>query len=283
MATTVLFEKDTVYNVEDKPSATTTAALPSTLTGAMDKVKREYTFDIFGNSVTFTKTTMYGDGRQYTVNGPISLYDGCNRLIRLTNQLGQAEINTFNADGRLISMTRYDGSTFLYSYDPLGQKVKSVDPDGATLFEYLPNGKLSKITKNSATTVHIYAPDGSIMSTRYPDDRVQTYTLDVYSRVSQEIDAAGRETQNSFDNFGRISSKTMGDTRITYQFDTVNHTKGTLVSMSTTGTQPYTRQFLYDGFSRRKQLKAQTSQGAAILNVLLDYDSRGRVVSRQVS
>jgi hypothetical protein len=56
---------------------TTLSALPSTLTAVMDQVVRKFTFDIFGNSVTYTQEVRYGDRRQYTHKGPVGLFDAC--------------------------------------------------------------------------------------------------------------------------------------------------------------------------------------------------------------
>jgi RHS repeat-associated protein len=282
-AATLLSQKDTVYDVEEKPYSTALSGLPSTLTGNMDQVVRKVTFDIFGNSVTYTKAVRYGDGRQYSLSGPVSLFDACDRLVRLTNQLGQVEINEFDVDGRLTTMTRYDGTKFNYTYDQVGQLLSSSSPDGTTVSEYLPNGRLAKVTRGTATITHTYTPDGCINSTLFPDGRSQTYVLDRYSRVIREVDAAGRATENTFDASGRIGTKQMGNNKIDYHYGTANHTKGMHIGSSITGSQQYNSEIAYDGFGRQCQVTDRNQEGSIILKSVYLRDSRGNLTSREVS
>ena len=281
-AAILLSQKDTNYNVEYKPYNITWSGLPSTLAGSMDQVVREATFDIFGNAFTYTKALRYGDGRQCTHNGPVSLFDSCNHLVRLTNQLDKAEISEFDANGRVTTMTRYDGTKFSYTYDQLGQLVSSSSPDGTTEYKYLSNGRLESITSGGATITHTYAPDGSINSTLFPDGRGQTYVLDRYSRVIREVDAAGRATENTFDAFGRIGTKKMGSNEIDYHYGTVNHAEHSYIGSSITGSQPYNCEIAYDGFDRQNQVTYRNQDNIILKSEYL-RDSRGHLTSSQVS
>ena len=279
----LLSQKDVSYDVEDKPYKIMSSALPSNLSGSMDKVVREIQFDIFGNAVTYKKTVSYADGRQFVHDGPVSIFDGGGRLVQLRNQLGQTEINEFDADGRLVNMTRYDGTKQSYAYDQIGQLLLSTSPDGSTAHEYLPNGRLASVTKAAATIKHSYALDGSIKSTQYPDGQIQTYVLDEFSRVIREVNAAGLTTINTFDAYGRVASKELKDSKIFYQFCTVNHTLGQLVGSSVSGSQSLHRSIVYDAFGRQIQTKDQDPDGKVILNALYLYDSRSRLVTYEVS
>ncbi|KAF4625351.1 hypothetical protein G7Y89_g12816 [Cudoniella acicularis] len=185
---TLLAQTDVCYDVQDKPYNITFSALPSTLLGGTDNVTREIQFDIFGNAVTYKKSVSYADGRNFVHNGPLSVFDAGSRMVQLINQLGHAEVNEFDADGRLKAMTRYDGAKHTYTYDKLGQILSSTGPDGPAVYEYLPNGRLASITRGVATIKHTYTADGSVKSTQYPDGRAQTYVLDDFSRVIKEVD-----------------------------------------------------------------------------------------------
>ena len=280
---TLLSQKDVVYDVEQKPSAITLSSLPSALTGDMDKVVRTFTFDIFGNSVTYSKEVTYSNGSKYTHNGPVSSFDACNRLVQLTNQLNQVETNDYDADGRLTTLTRYDGTKFTYVHDKVGQLLSTTTPEGTTEYQYASNGRLTSVSSGTATITHTYSPDGCINSTVFPDGRKQTYVLDQYSRVTQETDAAGHSTANTFDSYGRIGSKQMDNNKIVYNYGTVNHTNGIHIGCSFTGSQQYSSQISYDGFGRQNQVANQNQKGSVTLKCVYVRDSRGHLLSCQLS
>ncbi|KAF3085074.1 hypothetical protein TWF569_001510 [Orbilia oligospora] len=79
----LLAQVDFVHDVEGNSRKVTSSAISSGLSGEPDKVLREYTIDIFGNSVTYKKTVSYADGRQFVCDGPLSIFDACNRMVKL--------------------------------------------------------------------------------------------------------------------------------------------------------------------------------------------------------
>ncbi|KAI0412558.1 hypothetical protein F5X98DRAFT_391821 [Xylaria grammica] len=279
----ILSRKETELNVEDKPQKVTTAGLASTLAGRMDQVVREFTYDIFGNSITYRKTVTYGDGRQFCHDGPISTSDACNRMVKLQNQLGQSEISVYNADGHKVSITRYDGTVFSYTYDALGQELTCTSPDGTTFKEWLPNGLLSKMSTGGSTISYVYAIDGSLKTVVYPSGATQSYMLDKFSRVSQEVDAAGRVTVNSFDSFGRLASKTQDSNNITYEYGIVNHSIGELTGHTVTSSRSYRRSISYNSFGWRSKIVDRDLAGELLLSTSHHYDSRGRLIKSAVS
>lgn len=279
----VLSQRTVMYDAQDQPYKIVSSSLPSDLQGSMDSIIREFQFDIFGNTVTYKKTVSYADGRRYVHKGPLSIFDAGSRLTGLKNQLGQTEINEFDADGRLTTMTRYDGTKHHYTYDQIGQLLTLVSPDGSQTNGYLPNGRLASVTRAGASIRHTYALDGSIRTTQYPDGQTQTYVLDDFSRVVQEIDASGQSSQNSFDAYGRIASKELKQGKTEYEFGTVNHSIGHLVGRKVFGSQTYHRSETYDGFGRRMQTKDQDTDGKVIMNALYLYNSRSRLIAHEVS
>ncbi|TGJ62488.1 hypothetical protein EYR41_002465 [Orbilia oligospora] len=159
----LLAQVDFVHDVEGNSRKVTSSAISSGLSGESDKVLREYTIDIFGNSVTYKKTVSYADGRQFVCDGPLSIFDACNRMVKLRNQLGQIENNEFDAEGHVIAMTRYDGTKHTYTYDKLGHMIMSTSPEGSRVYEYLLNGRLASVAKDGEKVKHTYASDGCIM------------------------------------------------------------------------------------------------------------------------
>ncbi|KAF3142868.1 hypothetical protein TWF703_000372 [Orbilia oligospora] len=148
----LLAQVDFVHDVEGNSRKVTSSAISSGLSGEPDKVLREYTIDIFGNSVTYKKTVSYADGRQFVCDGPLSIFDACNRM-------------------------------HIYTYDKLGHMIMSTSPEGSRVYEYLPNGRLASVAKDGEKVKHTCASDGCIMSTEYPNGRKQIYVIDETSKV----------------------------------------------------------------------------------------------------
>lgn len=285
----LLLKQTTVYDIEDNPTSLLLVSAVSTSTSIddpeapTDQVKRDIQFDIFGNSITYTKTASYHDGRSFTHAGPVSQFDAGNRLVKLTNQLGQDEINEFDADGRLTKMTRYDGSAFTYEYDKLGQQTSSASPDGSSQLTYLPNGRLATQTSDGQTVRYEYSLDGCAKAIHYPGDVSQRFVLDQFSRVSQEIDSAGIATIFTYDEYGRLARKESPAAKIAYRFGTSNHTFGILLETSViTATQKQTREHRYDGFGREEATIDRDSQGRTTLSSIYSRDVRGRTLACEV-
>ncbi|KAI0141723.1 hypothetical protein GGR57DRAFT_519976 [Xylariaceae sp. FL1272] len=217
-------------------------------------------------------------------DGPVSTFDVCNRLVKLKNQLGQLETTVYNADGHKMSLTRYDGTVFRYTYDALGQNLTSSGPDGTTWQEWLPNGRLSKISRyDSGSISYAYTLDGSLNTVTYPKGLTQTYEIDEFSRVTRERDVAGRETVNSFDSFGRLASKVFGTDKIEYKFGTVNHFIGKLTGYPLTSSQSYHGSISYDGLGRQVKVVDQDDTDKLMLQTTYEWDSRNRLTESQVS
>lgn len=286
----LLVKQTSTYDIEDNAislllvSAASTSTAVDDPNASTDQVKRDIQFDIFGNSVTYTKTASYHDGRSFTHAGPVSQFDAGGRLAKLTNQLGQAEVNEFDADGRLTKMTRYDGSTFTYAYDKLGQQTSSTSPDGSTQSTYLPNGRLAtQATSDGQTVRYEYSLDGCATAIHYPGGVSQHFVLDAFSRVAQEIDSAGVTTVFTYDDRGRLTAKASPAANVAYTFGTSNHTFGILCQTSVvTATQTQTREHRYDGFGREEATIDRDAQGRTTLGSIYSRDARGRTLACEV-
>jgi hypothetical protein len=105
---TYLLESNTVYDENKRQISTTLVQKPKssgngttlektageygpesivlsrTITGStgsgQDIVKRQFTYDLFGNTYTWLKDTTYADGKKYQVSGPTNIYDQKNRF-----------------------------------------------------------------------------------------------------------------------------------------------------------------------------------------------------------
>jgi RHS repeat-associated protein len=228
-----------------------------------------YGYDAAGNRTGVT----YPDGKTVTYN-----YDDANRLIRVAdwasrqttyaydnvgNLTGQTNPNnttvslTYDAANRLtglIHTSTVSGTiaSFSYTMDRVGNRIRVVDTEGTTTYEYDKLYRLTSVTYPDATfAAYQYDPMGNrtVMTTTLG---VTTYTYDGADRLLSAgattftwdadgnmlskgsmtftYDAANRLTQAIsgtttvdfvYDGDGRRASKTVNGTATTYTYDTI--------------------------------------------------------------
>ncbi|KAI5210810.1 hypothetical protein AUEXF2481DRAFT_32101 [Aureobasidium subglaciale EXF-2481] len=244
-----------------------------------DTVTRCLQYDIFGQIYRQNKTVTYSDGRVFNHEGCISRYDSCNQLASHTNGLGQTERYTYDANGNMSSLTRYDGTIVSYNHDSLGRVVHV--RYGAEDIEqrYLANGRLSEVSTGAGTVRHIYNLDGSASAVTYADGSSQTYSLSQCGQVAQSKDAIGTKQDVIYDTYGHVLTRTLGIDIVSYEYGSANHTQGQLVSLDISGGQQHLRRVLsYNGFGRVNRVTVTSNQSE---DVLLDsiylYNSQGKL------
>jgi len=234
--------------------------------------------DAQGNTITFSydaNGNVKTETRQRTDNGIVVTettlydYDKLNRLISITDPLGQRTQVEYDAAGnesaridakgqrtdfeydayRRLIQTRYaDGSTEHNQYDAEGNLILSIDRLGR-------NTQYRYDAMNRQTQV-IY-PDGSFMQTQY----------DVAGRVIAEIDARGNRTEHQYDRAGRRTlsrNADLNETVFAYDED------GNLISQ--TDAKQHTTTFEYDALDRRRKTIFHDNS-----EMLEAYDALGRL------
>lgn len=269
-------------DVEYGPQSTIKSrTMTGSTNGAQDVVKRQFTYDLFGNTYTWLKDTKYADGRTYQVKGPVSIYDKNNRVAVSRNQLGQEEKNFYDANGWLSKTVRFDKSEVITTCDAVGQFVKTVyptHPSSATELTYNADGRLTQVKDGAEVIKYGTTLDGTMTKTTYPDGLTQVNTLDKYSRLVKQTDVFGVARTTQYGSFGEVSSRSCKQDTVTYQYGTANHSEGQLVGFSLTGGRPYDSKITYDGFNRLRNTTATDSNGSALLDSTYTIDGKGRVM-----
>ena len=271
------------YDPESRVITETMKGKSSPGDNMFDVLTRNLMFDLFGNMFTYTKTVKYSNGESFSHPGPQSIYNDCNRLITSRSQLGQEETYVYNENGFMTGMIRYDGTKFAYSRDAIG-RMTEIEAGSSSQFTYLANGRLSEVKCGDNVMQYNYTLDGSTSSVSYPDGRQQQYKLDKYCRVVQNIDPLGTVRSTSFDDKGRVSSRTCAGDTISYSYGQVNHCQGTFISDKIDGQQTLQRTVSNDGFGRHIAILTRNLQTSEVtLNDLRNYDSRGRLRALDIS
>jgi RHS repeat-associated protein len=136
----------------------------------------------------------YPDGTRATFT-----YDAISERTVMSDSTGRTT-STFDADGRLATMTNPAGKRLTYGYDAIGERTRLIDPDGG-LFTYAWDvaGRRAKLTN----------PEGQRTSWGYDAaDRPTVNRLSNGTRASYSYDQADRLTRlvNLFPNGTTLSS-----------------------------------------------------------------------------
>ncbi|OTB05587.1 hypothetical protein M426DRAFT_10334 [Hypoxylon sp. CI-4A] len=273
----------TTLEITDTEYGPASNVLSRTVTGhtaaGKDVVKRQFTLDLFGNVYTWFKETKYSGGKTFQHQGPIEIYDHNNRMSVSRNQLGQEETNSYDASGWLKKTVRFDGSQVTYTCDALGQFIQTTYPSSATEYVYDFDGRLSQVKDGTDVIKYQTTLDGSLVKVTYADGRTQTNILDRYSRAVKETDVFGVSRETQFGETGEIVRRSCKTDTVTYQYGTVNYTKGQSVGYTLKGGQNYGIKVLYDGFNRLKQTTASDAASKTLLDTIYSMDGKGKVRS----
>ncbi|KAF3903424.1 hypothetical protein ABW20_dc0100534 [Dactylellina cionopaga] len=274
----ILKDTKTEYNAMLAISAETVSSR-NDINLEMDTVKRTYTFDIFGNRHSYTKVTTYADGRAFTHKGPVDIYNANNLLVLHRNQLGHEERYTHDQSGRLVKISRPDGSEISYSYDAAGQVTQTRTGTASETVDYTYSslGRLSRVQRAGDSIEYAYNLDGTCRSVSFVGGLKQEYTFDQFSRMVQEKDVFGVTRDYKYNPQGQLSQRSCNGDTLLYTYGSANYTNGLLLSTKLTGGQTYERTVTYDGFGRTSKVKFINRNSENILNTSILYSPRGQI------
>jgi RHS repeat-associated protein len=181
------------------------------------------TYDTRGNVSTKT------DGNGNTI---VYRYDGENRLISVTDPLGNSTRYTYDANGNLIAQTDGNGSTTTYQYNAANLLRSKTEPSDAKRtgkserYTYTANGRMAtKIDRNGVTTAYTYDIFGRLL-TEDAGGQVQSYTYDANSNMLTMTDATGTTTR-TYDALNRNTGKEVPAIGLsTYEYDLLSENPG---------------------------------------------------------
>jgi RHS repeat-associated protein len=228
-------------------------------------------YDLNNKEISHTKNVTYPDKRTYAVPGDVSQYDALGQLVKLSNNLGQAEVYAYNGDGLLASKTLFDGSVISYQYTADGQKSKeSWTENGAACsiaYAYDNGGRLVSTSDKNGAVTNSYSLDSVLTGITYPDGKKLAYTLDQYSRKVDQLDVSGATTTYAYTALNQLSSVKNTQDSLTYSFydDTSKNTMfGAPKSVSLSNN--YTETYQYDSHDRKNGTQKLSVTGDVILN-----------------
>ncbi len=199
---------------------------------------------------------------------------------------------TYDAAGRIASVTDSYGKTISYQYDAAGNRTKMTAPDGKiTTYAYDANNRLTTLTSPSGTFSFVYDSLGRRTKLTYPNKVVTTYGYDAAGRLASlatktSNGATIKSYSYTYDKAGNRISKAEPSINYTYTYDSLDRLLKSLASVSTRNEE-----YSYDGVGNRlsgpKTTTLYTYGGA---NELLSdgvytyqYDKNGNMASRSQS
>ena len=140
-----------------------------------------------------------GNDRQ---QAPTVVTDAEGRPLEITQKgPGATRQLTYNDDGRLASVTEYDGGVHAYTYNDRGQVIQYVDALGNTWSI-------------------AYDANGNPTQTTSPAGRVFQFSYDTYGQLTQTTNPEGNVTTRTYDGFGNLKALTDEDgNTITFGYD----------------------------------------------------------------
>lgn len=126
-------------------------------------------------------------------------------------------VEDFGADGRLASLSNWDGQSVTLARNPVGTVATATSSTGASVtFSYdATSGRLTEATAGDGRRVsYAYGPGDTpaLASVTLPDGRTQSYAADAGGRVTAVRDGAGTLlVASAYDPLGRVLSQTTPD------------------------------------------------------------------------
>jgi RHS repeat-associated protein len=211
--------------------------------------KKTVTKPYFSGGSTIVATSVYDSLDRVTqlqvpsvneTGTPVTTYTNTtyNGLVTTaTNPKGQATATTKDTAGHLMQVMDALTGTITYTYDSLGQLIRTVDPAG------------------NATSI-AYDVRGRKISVNDPDLGLWTYDYYATGELKWQKDAKNQQVNFQYDQLGRITRRDDPTTDYTiWTYDTGNKGIGKLASVAftpATGSQlsPYSNTISYDNFGR---------------------------------
>ena len=133
------------------------------------------------------------------------VYDGCGRVVKMTDALGNSTTYTYDELDRLLTATDARGGVTAYTYTDRGDVATVTDAEGyVTSYEYDGNQNLVKMTTPDGVTSYEYDPLDRLIKTTTPDGKSEHITYNGEGDVTSRTDKAGHKTSHVLDACGRI-------------------------------------------------------------------------------
>lgn len=163
------------------------AAGQLTRTDFPNGVSETRTYDVNGRLTGQTATGLAGNLIDYHYT-----YDPTGRVVEFTGD-GATVDYTYDADCRLVREHTASGTDVSYTYDAVGNRLTRTDANGATVYQYDINDRLTRTTTGAAVTVYSYDAAGNQIRSQSGADH-SDYTWDAENRMTRADVTAGGTT-----------------------------------------------------------------------------------------
>ncbi|KZN29379.1 hypothetical protein N483_08045 [Pseudoalteromonas luteoviolacea NCIMB 1944] len=265
---------------------------------------KQFTYNDKNQVLKETFRTTGSDGepiRSYEINNSYSFYSNGNiRQVRSVNDSGESATQNYNSKGQLTTTNDQFGTAHTFNaYDANGRLTKETLPSGLVkTYTYTPRGDVKSVKETgpgiNRITQYSYNEKRKLTNVTLPNGTQRTYYYDRAYRLIEERNSADNSTIKytldnmgnaktvryyknstapyrtiyySYDELGRLISKTEGNNNNRYKYDKIDR----LVSFTEADGQQYV--LSYDEFSRPLQSVdvTNTSMTYGYDTVGLDY------------
>ncbi len=205
-------------------------------------------------------------------------YDNRNRPVsvhaaRVWDSVGGAfvwpeTLTTYDASGRVLSVTDHTGATVQNVYDAAGRLWKTTDPLGHVTVRTLDaNGNVLTTTDPlGRKTTNTYSAHNLLLSTTDEAGIVNVFEYDAVGNRTRVVDGLGQQTVFAYDLLNRLTSQVFANG------DTWSHDYDSLHKVSQTSPKGVTTLYSYDA---RDRLLTSSAPGIVRTHV---YDLCGRLL-----
>ena len=166
--------------------------------------QNEFGYNAWRELVSQTSTALDGSA---TTRVTGYQYDNRGNITHLTNAAGEITESTYDAFGRLNSVTNAAGRVTSYQYDKLGRQVLLTDPLGGQIHTSYDafNRVLTTTDKQGFTTEYVY--DDSTRSTTiiFADNSTNISLRNAHGEAVETTDGLGGKTQFTFNYKGELT------------------------------------------------------------------------------
>ena len=208
-------------------------------------------------------------------------YDGAQRLVAISNSLGERMEYTLDAAGNrtqdvIKSDTGTITKTLTQTYDELSRLLQVIGANGqTTTYSYDVNGNvIALVDGNTNTTNQSYDALDRLVTENAPLNSNATYSYDARGNVTSVTDPKGLITSYSYDGFDNLTQQVSPDTGTTdYTYDEANN------RLTQTDANGVAATYTYDALNRLTSI----SYPNTALNITYGYDAgtygKGRLTS----
>jgi len=132
-------------------------------------------------------------------------YDADGRLISMTDALGNVTSFEYDSRDRVIKVTDAKGNATTFTYDLAGNVKSETNAKGVvTSYAYDANGNLTSMTDAAGTVTYTYDALNRVTSVKDRRGNTQFFTYDATDRIVQVKDRNGNATRYVYDGNGNI-------------------------------------------------------------------------------